>query len=300
MFDQGESLNMVILLQKEPAAFPGEELARARLAEQPLRPGDQQSCTLRGIAAGLPGDRPRAENRRRNPAIAAARAAPQDSHAGPGRPLSTIATGRRRLLRLLPAAVGQVGHFHCRRERPRHPRRGADGCHALHRSRPPRPGRRRPAQVLAYLNHHLVRRYTADNRSFVTAFYGVYDPATQTLTYAVPATTRRASSAARTARSLALDRRQRLPLGIADDQGYDEPPSNCSPATRSSSTPTASPRPATQTANSSAPTASTASWKTARCSVGATGCGAASRGRFRQRPPGGRRPDGDLWRGLRE
>src|SRR5262249_25376332 len=33
-----------------------------------------------------------------------------------------------------------------------------------------------PARVLDYLNHHLARRYTSQNRSFVTAFYGIYHP----------------------------------------------------------------------------------------------------------------------------
>ena len=39
---------------------------------------------------------------------------------------------------------------------------------------PPSP----PGKILAYLNEHLVSRYTSHNGSFVTAFYAIYDPAT--------------------------------------------------------------------------------------------------------------------------
>jgi len=41
-----------------------------------------------------------------------------------------------------------------------------------------------PGNVLGYLNHHLTTWYTAANGTFVTAFYGIYDPQARTLTYA--------------------------------------------------------------------------------------------------------------------
>lgn len=41
-----------------------------------------------------------------------------------------------------------------------------------------------PADMLNFVNQHLVRRYTSMTKSFVTAFYGVYDPQTHKLTYA--------------------------------------------------------------------------------------------------------------------
>jgi sigma-B regulation protein RsbU (phosphoserine phosphatase) len=40
-----------------------------------------------------------------------------------------------------------------------------------------------PREMLGYLNDQLTSRYTGDNDSFVTAFYGVYDPATRGLTF---------------------------------------------------------------------------------------------------------------------
>ncbi len=45
---------------------------------------------------------------------------------------------------------------------------------------PPTP----PGRMLAFVNDRLAREYTQDSGHFVTAFYGVYDPATRKLTYA--------------------------------------------------------------------------------------------------------------------
>jgi sigma-B regulation protein RsbU (phosphoserine phosphatase) len=45
---------------------------------------------------------------------------------------------------------------------------------------PPTP----PGEMLNHVNDHLTRLYTADSDTFVTAFYGVYNPADRTLTYA--------------------------------------------------------------------------------------------------------------------
>ena len=53
-------------------------------------------------------------------------------------------------------------------------------CIAHTRPGPPTP----PAEVLNYLNHHLGTWYTAYTGSFVTAFYGIYDPAKRRLGYA--------------------------------------------------------------------------------------------------------------------
>ena len=41
-----------------------------------------------------------------------------------------------------------------------------------------------PSEFLAFINHHLADRYTNGTGSFVTAFSGVYDPHTRSLTYA--------------------------------------------------------------------------------------------------------------------
>jgi phosphoserine phosphatase RsbU/P len=41
-----------------------------------------------------------------------------------------------------------------------------------------------PAKVLDYVNHHLACRYSIESDTFVTAFYGIFDPPKRTLTYA--------------------------------------------------------------------------------------------------------------------
>ena len=40
-----------------------------------------------------------------------------------------------------------------------------------------------PSLLLNHLNHHLTSRYTAESGHFVTAFYGIYDERTRSLTY---------------------------------------------------------------------------------------------------------------------
>lgn len=41
-----------------------------------------------------------------------------------------------------------------------------------------------PSALLRHVNDRLTERYTTDSQTFVTAFYGIFDPATRTLTYA--------------------------------------------------------------------------------------------------------------------
>ncbi|MFO0911144.1 MAG: PP2C family protein-serine/threonine phosphatase [Isosphaeraceae bacterium] len=79
-----------------------------------------------------------------------------------------------------------------------------------------------PSALLAYLNHHLTSRYTADVEAFVTAFYGIYDPAKRTLTYASaghnPPRLKRCKDGA----VIALDAVGSVPLGLFDDVVYDQ------------------------------------------------------------------------------
>jgi sigma-B regulation protein RsbU (phosphoserine phosphatase) len=77
----------------------------------------------------------------------------------------------------------------------------------------------RPAELLTRLNAHLTRQYTRQSGNFMTAFYGIFDPAGATLTYASaghnpPRLVRSAGGL------LALNRAQRLPLGIKADEVY--------------------------------------------------------------------------------
>jgi phosphoserine phosphatase RsbU/P len=78
-----------------------------------------------------------------------------------------------------------------------------------------------PGEVLAYLNHQLATRYTALHETFVTAFYGIYDPAARTIDYASaghnPPRIKRCSDGS----LLSLDSTGGLPLGVWDEVKYD-------------------------------------------------------------------------------
>jgi sigma-B regulation protein RsbU (phosphoserine phosphatase) len=79
-----------------------------------------------------------------------------------------------------------------------------------------------PARLLDHVNRHLAARYTVDSDTFVTAFYGVYDPAARTLTYASaghnPPRLKRCVDGTLDL----LDGATALPLGIFPDQVYHE------------------------------------------------------------------------------
>ncbi len=82
----------------------------------------------------------------------------------------------------------------------------------------PRP----PGHLLTYVNHHLAARYTS-NGTFVTAFYGIYDPQNRSLVYASaghPAP--RVRSRGRNYEITALNAVGNLPLGISVDVQYEE------------------------------------------------------------------------------
>ena len=88
----------------------------------------------------------------------------------------------------------------------------------------------RPAEVLERVNRQLVRNYTSDSRTFVTAFYGVYDPATRILIY---------SGAGHDPPRVCgddsfsvLDDAQGMPLGISEDTKYTETQFSLKPGNR--------------------------------------------------------------------
>jgi sigma-B regulation protein RsbU (phosphoserine phosphatase) len=83
---------------------------------------------------------------------------------------------------------------------------------------PPAP----PSKVLGYLNEHLVARYTGFSSSFVTAFYAIYDPAALTLTYACAGHNPPRLKRCQDGSLLVLDRCDGLPLGVAPGIEYDE------------------------------------------------------------------------------
>ena len=75
-----------------------------------------------------------------------------------------------------------------------------------------------PGKLLAYVNDRLVARYTGGTGTFVTAFYGIYDPATRQLDYASaghpPPLLRRAGDVQPVAGA------HGLPLGIDAEEHY--------------------------------------------------------------------------------
>jgi sigma-B regulation protein RsbU (phosphoserine phosphatase) len=77
-----------------------------------------------------------------------------------------------------------------------------------------------PSKLMSFVNKHLAARYTNGNGTFVTAFYGIYDPQARTLKYAraghCPPRIKRSSGN----RIDLLDRVSSLPLGIDSDEEY--------------------------------------------------------------------------------
>lgn len=85
------------------------------------------------------------------------------------------------------------------------------------RDEPPTP----PSDLLNFINRRLTARYT-NNGTFVTAFYGIYDPKTRTIHYCNaghnPPIVRRADGSA----TLALDQNRNLPLGVLPEERYQD------------------------------------------------------------------------------
>jgi sigma-B regulation protein RsbU (phosphoserine phosphatase) len=79
-----------------------------------------------------------------------------------------------------------------------------------------------PGQLLQYLNHHLSARYTAKSEIFVTAFYGIYDPAKRALTYACAGHNPPRLKRCQGGTVASLDGVGGLPLGISVQEGYQE------------------------------------------------------------------------------
>jgi phosphoserine phosphatase RsbU/P len=79
-----------------------------------------------------------------------------------------------------------------------------------------------PGRILAYLNHHLVARYTNNSSSFVTAFYAIYDPLSRELTYACAGHNPPRLKRCQDGTLLILDQANDLPLGVAEGVVYPE------------------------------------------------------------------------------
>jgi phosphoserine phosphatase RsbU/P len=77
-----------------------------------------------------------------------------------------------------------------------------------------------PSRLLAFLNQKLVQHYVGENGTFVTAFYGIFDPSTRVLTYSCaghnPPLMRRCSQQEVTR----LDGAQQMPLGVMEETTF--------------------------------------------------------------------------------
>jgi sigma-B regulation protein RsbU (phosphoserine phosphatase) len=79
-----------------------------------------------------------------------------------------------------------------------------------------------PGAMLEHVNHHLTARYTVSSDTFVTAFYGIYDPAERTLTYASAGHNPPRLKCCVDGTLALLDGANGLPLGIVPAEKYPE------------------------------------------------------------------------------
>jgi phosphoserine phosphatase RsbU/P len=86
-----------------------------------------------------------------------------------------------------------------------------------------------PSALLEHVNRRLSARYTADNEVFVTAFYGIYDPASRQFSYRCaghnPPQLKRCSQG----RVDTLEEVGGPPLGLFEEVGYDQATLNLRP-----------------------------------------------------------------------
>lgn len=221
MFDQGVALNMVILLRKERSAFPHDELpefvwlsnlfGRATgslvMSEELQRVNKDLDREMKAV-----GDIQRSLLPARLPKIPTLDIA---THYHPSR----RAGGD--YYDFFPLCEGQWGIFIADvsgHGTPAAVLMAVTHCIAHTHPGPAQP----PAQILDYLNRHLATLYTSQNESFVTAFYGVYDPARRTLTYACAGHNPPRVKRCQDGTLLALDQAGGLPLGITPETRYEQ------------------------------------------------------------------------------
>jgi phosphoserine phosphatase RsbU/P len=221
MYDQGESLNMVIMLRPLPAAFPPDEVPdlvwRSNLfgrATSNLVLRDELQRAYQALdrelkivgdiqRALLPGELPRI------PSLdLAAHYQPAQRAGGDYYDFFPLPNGKWGLFIAdvsghgTPAAVFMaVTH-----------------CIAHTHPGPPAP----PGKVLEYINQQLAARYTTMSEAFVTAFYGIYDPAEKALVYACAGHNPPRLKRCQDGTLLSLEEAGGLPLGISPEARYRE------------------------------------------------------------------------------
>jgi sigma-B regulation protein RsbU (phosphoserine phosphatase) len=221
LFDQGVALNMVVLLRREPAAFDPEHFpelvwlgnlfGRATqnlvLSEELKQAYDEIDHELTVVAniqrSLLPVELPRIPTMDLAASYQTSQRAGGDYYdffplpEGKWGILIADVSGHGTPAAVLMAITHSIAHIF---------------------PGPPTP----PGRVLSHINHHLATHYTGKNGTFVTAFYGIYDPSARELVYACaghnPPRVKRCTDGT----LLSLDGAQSLPLGIADPLRYEE------------------------------------------------------------------------------
>ncbi len=221
MYDHGESLNMVILLRSEPAAFPKEQIPdlvwRSNLfgratSNLVLRDELQRAYQALDRELKIVGDIQRALLPAELPQIPsldiAAHYQPAQRAGGDYYDFFPLPEGK---LGIFIADVSGHGT-------PAAVFMAVTHCMAHTHPGPPAP----PGKVLEYLNHHLAARYTNLSEAFVTAFYAVYDSAERVLVYASAGHNPPRLKRCQDGSLLALEEAGGLPLGIRIESRYKE------------------------------------------------------------------------------
>lgn len=79
-----------------------------------------------------------------------------------------------------------------------------------------------PSKLMHFINQHLCARYTTNSGTFVTAFYGIYDPRTRRITYCRAGHCPPRVKRCKAGQIDGLDAAPSLPLGIDGDEQYDD------------------------------------------------------------------------------
>lgn len=220
-YDQGLALNMVVLMRKEPAAFLREQFpmwvwmsnlfGRAThnlvLSEEVKKAYEAVDYELKVVAdiqrSLLPRELPRIPNLSLAAHYQTSRRAGGDYYDffplpnGQWGILIADVSGHGTPAAVLMAITHSIAHSY---------------------PGPPTP----PAKMLDFVNRHLASRYSSQSDTFVTAFYGIFDPATRAITYACaghnPPRCKRCAGGGISA-LIGLDG---IPLGIDADVVYGE------------------------------------------------------------------------------
>jgi sigma-B regulation protein RsbU (phosphoserine phosphatase) len=220
LFDHGAGLNMVVLLRRPPAAFDREKLPEqvwmsnlfGQITQNLVLSADLREAyeavdrELKAVAAIqrslLPATLPNIPTLELATHYQTSRRAGGDYYDffdlpdGKWGILMADVSGHGTPAAVLMAITHSIAHLVCD---------------------PPAP----PARMLAAINERLCNLYTVDGGQFVTAAYGVYDPAAHAITYASAGhpspRIRRINGSVES-----LDGARSLPLGIMQDEQYHE------------------------------------------------------------------------------